>query len=83
MNRESGGPDRPLPIEELLDTTDLSLVYELNLEPNVGPPRKLAVEPATDGGKWTLREFEHNGCTWRQLGSEQLDGFSTQTTTEK
>ncbi|MFC7095698.1 hypothetical protein [Halobaculum marinum] len=82
MTPDSDGPDRPLPIEELLDTPDQSLVYELKLEPNSGLPRKLAIEPATDGEKWTLHEFEYNGCIWRQVGSEQLDEFSTQVTAE-
>jgi len=81
MDSDENRPDSPRSLEEVISEASSSMAYELQLTPQTGCPRKVEITPDAKGDCWYLREYEYNGCLWRQTGSERLADFSTAVTT--
>ncbi len=45
----------------------------LQWDPPTTPPRRLVLDPNSDGDSWTRRELEWTGDSWRVCGSDSVD----------
>ncbi len=81
MDPDDDVPSEPVSLEEVIRANAPETTFVLRVDPTTGPERKLEIVPIAEGDNWKLLEYEHNGCRWRVIGSERVDGFCCKTET--